>query len=402
MREAGARDRYGHRWLLLLIVLFVAAMLPLVLSLNVWQDETYSLRTTSGDFAHAFRSAIVFEGLPPFYPLLLECWRALDRSVVFARLLSVLFAAATIWCGWLFAKRTLPNVPPLAFAFALAADPFLIYAALDIRLYALAVLLSGLLFLTFFDGFFAERPSRRAQYAHAVLAIVGMYTQYFIGALLLGFFIALLLARRRKAIGEYVVLGFVVTLASLPIASFLREQLATFRTSSDVVHYSASSVIVTAFTFALPHDWLPQWTHGAGNTIYWIAIAAAAVATLVARPRFGAVLGALATIAFVVVVFFLTVPIALHQTLIVPRHLAVLLFPVLALVFAIFDRLRAGRDRALAVYLCAYAIFAVLAFVATYARDAKPGDFKHAAAYLESNERPGQTIYVYDQEMTTP
>lgn len=396
------RPVFGDRQLVLLLTLFVAALAPLLLSLNVWQDETYSLRTTSGDFARAWHSALVFEGLPPFYPLLLEAWRTLDRSVAFARSLSLLFAVATLWCGWLFAKRALPHVPPLALAFALALNPFLIYAALDIRLYALALLLSALLLLTFFDGFFAERPSTWARIGHGVAAVVAMYTQYFLGALLLGCFIALLTARRPRAAVAYAILGTLVALASLPIVTFLPEQLSTFRTTSGTAHYSGLSVIVTALTFALPHEWLSTWTKDARNAIYWLGWLAAAGTLLAARPRLTPVLGALATIAGVVLAFFLTVPLALHQTLVVPRHLAVLLVPVVALVFGILDGLRVRRGRALAVYLSVYAVYAALAFAATYAGDAKAGDFKHVAAYIEASSKPGQTIYVFDQEMTTP
>jgi hypothetical protein len=75
----------------------------------------------------------------------------------------------------------------------------------------------------------------------------------------------------------------------------------------------------------------------------------------------------------------------------------------LAAVFATFDASRPpGRTRALVVYCCAYTMFAVLSFVSVYAGDAKAGDFKHVAAFLATNERPNQTIYVFDQEMTTP
>jgi hypothetical protein len=396
------RSLLFDRWLVLLLALFFAGLAPLLLSLNVWQDETYSLRTTSGDFARAWHSALIFEGLPPFYPLLLDAWRRLDRSVEFARLLSLLCAAGTIWCGWLFAKRALPNVPPIAPACALALSPFLIYAALDIRLYATALLLSALLLLTFFDGFFAERPATWARIVHGVAAVVAMYTQYFLGALLLGCFIALLTARRPRAARAYVILGVLVTLASLPILTFLPEQLSTFRTTSGTAHFSSLSVIVTALTFALPHEWLATWTKDARNAIYWLGWLVVAGTVLAARPRSTPVLRALATIAGVVLAFFLTVPLALHQTLIVPRHLAVLLVPIVALSFGILDGVRVRRVPALAVYLSVYASFAALAFATTYASDAKAGDFKHVAAYLDTNARAGQTIYVFDQEMATP
>lgn len=402
MNGAGSERRRDAIALALLLTAFVAAVAPLLVSLNVWQDETYSLRTTSGDLAHAWRSAIVFEGLPPFYPLLLEGWRTLNGSVAFARLLSVLLASVAIACAFGFARRVLPGIPPSAFAFALAADPFLVYAALDIRLYALAIAFSAILVWTFFEGFFAERPSRGARIAHVVTAIAAMYTQYFAGALLLGCFVALLAARRGRALLAYAVAGAIVVVACLPIVTFLPEQLSTFRTTSGTTHYSASSVLVTALTFALPHDWLPSWQHGAGNVAYVVVALALAVLILAGRPRATPALGATVAIVLTILAFFLTVPIALHQTLVVPRHLAVVLVPVLALVFALFDALRVRRGLALGAYVVAYAVFAALSFVAIYGAGAKFGDFERAAAFVRAHERPGQTIYVYDQEMTTP
>jgi len=405
MSDGSAAGRGPRRQVLalaLVLAAFAALAIPLALSLNVWQDETYSLRTTSGSFAQAWHSAVEFEALPPLYPLLLEAWRALDRSVPFARLFSVLCACGAIACMWAFARRQLANVPATAVAAAFALAPFLVYAAIEIRLYALVVLLAAALLLTYFAGFVNEPPNFGARAGHVALAVAAMYTQYFVGALLLGFFVALVAARRLRAARDYALAGAIVTAACLPIAWILPDQLSTFRTTSGTTHYSAASVAVTALTFVLPHEWIPRWAHGAKNIAYWAAFVGLAGLLAAARPRLAPAPFLLACVTLTIAAFFAIVPPALHQTLVTPRHLAVLLVPALATAFAVIDSLRARGRPVLIAYLATYALFACLSLGTTYGSGAKFGDFKRAGAFLEANVRPGQTVFVFDQEMTTP
>jgi hypothetical protein len=52
-----------------------------------------------------------------------------------------------------------------------------VFAAVDVRLYALVLCASSALLLTFYAGYLSERPSRAARVLHAAIAIVGVYVQ---------------------------------------------------------------------------------------------------------------------------------------------------------------------------------------------------------------------------------
>ena len=102
--------------------------LPLAYVLNVWQDEAYTLHTTSGTLAYAFHESIGFEQNAPLYFLLLTLWRHIDGSVFFLRLFSVLCCAGTIVLTPALARRYLPRIDPIFPTLAVACNPFFIWA----------------------------------------------------------------------------------------------------------------------------------------------------------------------------------------------------------------------------------------------------------------------------------
>jgi len=258
---------------------------------------------------------------------------------------------------------------------------------------------------TFFAGFFDARPHQGARAAHVVLAVAAVYTQYFAGALLVGCFLALAATRRLRAARAYAVAGCIMLVGCLPIAKILPAQLSTQMWtlhSWQGGHFPFNSVIVTVLTFALPHEWIAHWSRGPLNIAYWVAFVTLAALFAAARPRATPVLVALGCITATVFVFFIIVTTALHQELVTPRHFSELLVPVLASIFALVDALGRRRGLVLGAYLLTFTFFSILSFVVTYGAGAKFGDFKRAGAFLEANARPGQTIFVFDQEMTTP
>ncbi|HEV7180287.1 MAG TPA: hypothetical protein VGN11_10450, partial [Candidatus Baltobacteraceae bacterium] len=70
----------------------VGLMFVLAYVLNIWQDEAYTLQTTSRGIVYAFHQAVAFEQSAPLYFLALTLWRHINDSVFFLRLFSVLCA----------------------------------------------------------------------------------------------------------------------------------------------------------------------------------------------------------------------------------------------------------------------------------------------------------------------
>ncbi len=391
--------------LIVVLAVFGAFAAFLAATLNIWQDEWYSLRTTSQGLGFAWRTALGFEGLPPLYPLLLEGWRALDHSVWFARWLSILFAGGAVVCAWSFATRYLRATPPAAVAAAIAFNPFTIYAAVEIRLYALALLFSAGLILAFFDGFLATAPSRLARVAFVVCALGAVYTQYYPVLLVGGATAALIVLRERRAVRNYCIALGCVIVGALPVLAVLPAQMgAAGRALSTAARPDVAGPVEAALSFALPHGWLANWWSYPLNALYDAALVGLLAALFAARPRITRTNVALAAFAAVLVVAFALVPLLLHEKLLYPRHGVALLIPCVLTVFAIIDGVTRPRLRriALTTYVGLYAALTVLTLWTAYHGLSKPGDFRRAAAYLTAHANAAQTIFAFDPEMVGP
>jgi hypothetical protein len=77
----------------LFIVVYFITLLYLCNRQYIWEDEAYSLNTTSHNLFEVVKFSYNFEGQPPFYFLLLAVWRKINSSIFFARLLSVILIA---------------------------------------------------------------------------------------------------------------------------------------------------------------------------------------------------------------------------------------------------------------------------------------------------------------------
>lgn len=80
-------------------LLHIAAALPLLLGLNLWVDEAYSLHTSHQPLGQVIVQAMRFEQQPPLYFAVLALWRWISPSVTWARLFSLLCTTLTVVVG---------------------------------------------------------------------------------------------------------------------------------------------------------------------------------------------------------------------------------------------------------------------------------------------------------------
>jgi len=234
----------------------VLAALALGVSLGTWTDEEYTLATTAHGAAYAIRHAIDYELQAPLYFALLAAWRHLDADVWFARLFSILCGAASLLAFAAIGRRISPRASSLGFALWAGLNPFAVWAALEIRHYALALLLSALLWLGF-DAGFLSGERRWARVAFVVLAIAGIYTQYFIAFALAGFAVALVVARARS-LRAYLACAALVVVAVVPLAVAAHGQGTWFVTEAPPPLRIVRWTLVHPWLgFVFPFDW--QW-----------------------------------------------------------------------------------------------------------------------------------------------
>jgi 4-amino-4-deoxy-L-arabinose transferase-like glycosyltransferase len=207
--------------------LYLAVALPLAARLDIWVDEAYTLETTGGGLRHALHQALFFEGQPPLYFLWLALWRTLDGSIFFARLFSVLCGAAALLAVAALSRRWLPELHPGWLTALAGLNPFFFYAALEIRLYALALLLSALLLLLFHDGYLAAEPRRAARWGYGIIALAAVYTQYYLGFLLVAGAVALLVLKRWRPLRDYLLAMAAVAVCFAPMLWIVPGQVAS-------------------------------------------------------------------------------------------------------------------------------------------------------------------------------
>jgi hypothetical protein len=375
----------------------LAITLPLAYVLNIWQDEAYTLQTTSRGLEYAFHQAIGFEQNAPLYFLLLTVWRHVSADVFSLRLFSVACIAVALALVPALARRYVPKADAGLVTLAAACNPFAVWAAVEMRVYAMIVLVSALLLLACFDAFFADRPSRRAVVLYAICATVALYTQYYL-AFLIAAQAVTILVYRRTALVRFGIAAGATALAFAPMLVIVPAQVKNFKgafAAPSLVHSVAGlSGILARYVLPLPF--------GHAKLIY-AGLAVAALLTLVLARRL-LTPGNAPILIMTACCFALfaagTYAAGVH---VLDRHAASLYLPAMLSIFAAFTFLRPPLARQAAIaWLCLTLTLSLASLAQTYRALAKPGDWIRATAYLRAREQPGEPIVVFEAENALP
>lgn len=394
--------RAGDYLVPLVILLHLSITLFLAAMLNIWVDEAYSLSTSGGSIERTLRQALHFELQPPLYFILLNIWRKLDDSILFARLFSVTCAALTLIVTSGLARRFVERIHPAWVVTAVAFNPFIIWAAVEIRGYALVVLLSAFLLLFFYDGYLAAVSRRRRQWYYLLCSILALYTQYYLGFLLLAGAFVLLALKRWRALLAYLLGMAGVGICFVPMAEVVLAQLHdhTKTIASTVPWFKGLGIISWRVQeYLLPIQWsrLMVWRR-------WILRLGALVAVVLMIRRKGILLTPAAISLWITTaVLSLCLLGVLRLTgveLFLPQHTASLFLPITLIVFSIVTTLIGKRG------LILWSLFALLFNVSSlcvqYTPMAKSGDWSRVASYLVTNEKAGQAIIVFHADSVLP
>ncbi|HEU4698531.1 MAG TPA: glycosyltransferase family 39 protein [Gemmatimonadales bacterium] len=398
-----------------LILAHLAVTVPLALLLNIWKDEAFSLFTTSGTLAETLERSIRLELQPPVYFGLLWAWRQLDAAPLFARFFSVACVAAALVVVAALSRRFLPARSPAWLVGLVAFNPFTLFAALEIRIYALALLLTAVLLLCIHDAFVAERPSRYALLGVVASAVALVLTQYYAGFLLPAAAVGLVLTGRWERVRTYVLSMVAVALFLIPVGFWLPEQFdahigsVTERLS---VLAAARDAAVRVEEYVLPimrfQYELDVADTAAGRALHWLVrlvlagLLVAGVRTggglrrLVAAPEVRWLGGTTATVGAVFVVLFMLMGPDLTQ----PRHTVALFLPVLLL--PLLPLGRSARPGLLAGWVAIVTVCSVGAAAFIYRPLAKSDDSARVASYLRAHAAPGEPVLLFPNDLIVP
>ncbi len=381
---------------------FIAA--PFVYLTNVWADEGSTLYTTSS-VGHAIRYALADEKQAPLYFWILSLWRSIDGSILFARSLSLIFSVVAVRVFLGVSRKFLSSQQAYVLSLLFCAHPFLIWASAEIRVYSLVILLSLLLMLIWWRAYFessARRIPRTQTYLFLGLAVVALYTNYYLGFVLAGLFVALIAAGKWRSAVAYFFNMLAAGVIFAPLLLTVRAQFAAntvaFQTERSVVE-GLRILWNTVLTFALPTELFPAEEISTVSVVrVWLArIVILALAVLIIKKRREILaderIRALTALVATIGALFFVAYLALGEVYVASRHASVLFAPFLILGAAILWN-KLPKFALVAVALTMIAFYGYSMFT-MYPNFTKRGDWARVSRFIEENERPGQPIVVF-------
>jgi uncharacterized membrane protein len=398
-----------------LIVLNLLIVLPLAYYLNIWADEGSTLYTTQHGIAAAFQNAASDERQAPLYFWIMSLWREISGSIFFARLFSIICSAVSIKLFSDLARRLFePRSALLATAF-FALHPILIWASLEIRVYSLVILMSLVLVRLFLDGFFDDDADNaltpgKSRAIFLLTAIIALYTNYYLGFLLVGFFVALVVVRKWRSALIYLGLMAAAGVAFLPLIVTVRSQFlvnTTGFTEEATLIDSVRHIWGHALTFILPADIVAaEETSTAGIVRLWVvraAILVVGIFTILRWRRVSRRTIAFGAIAGTVFICLFSAYFLVGSWLVALRHASVLFVPIILFTASLFNDIFARKESVVTgVARFAAPIVGVLvlasfsyAILTLYPNMAKRGDWARVGQYIQQHESPNQPIVIY-------
>ena len=405
------------KFVFVLIALHLAIVLPLGYILNIWVDEASTLYTTEHGFFYAWQYALTDEKQAPFYFWILSLWREINSSILFARFFSVVCSVTAIKVFSDLARKLFSEKAAVYVTAFFALHPYLVWASLEIRVYSLVILLSVSLLNLFYDGYLQnaeEVETRKKQALYLLCAIVALYTNYYLGFLLVGCFAGLLAARRWRTARRFFLQMVLVGAAVAPLLWTIKSQLAV-NTSGFHPDKTPSggwqAIWSFLLTFILPTEIFPpeEATAISFFRLWLIRLAVIAVTILLLKNwrrldekilSFGAI--SLTIIGFLSLAYFL-----LGAMYVEIRHAAILFAPlILSIGLAVKAILPPRRAENVNVYsarkiimAAALTIFVLIFFAystfSLYPNLTKRGDWARVGAFIEQNESANQPIIVF-------
>ena len=376
-----------------------AVTLYLGYALNLWTDEGYTMDTTGAGPLRALGQAVGFEAQAPAYFVLLSIWRWLHASPFFARVFSALCVVASLPLLARAARAYLGREGALpAWAAATAClHPLVIYSGVELRCYALSLLLGAGLILAFHRAYLADEPPLpRHRVVHLLLAVLSVYNQYYAGLLLVGNFVALLLLRQPpRLLLRYLLDMAGVALALIPLVAMLSRQLGAYDAiAGDTgLGLALKSAYWRAADLLLPCAESPLL--GPRKWILRALLLLALLGGLRARRRLAGQPGLLALLATsgMSLLMLAALTMKLGNEMVDFRHTAFLLAPLLLAALGLARAALGGR--AVAGYALLVILFSLISLAYTYRPMAKTGDWQRLAGYLAAQESAGQPILFY-------
>lgn len=199
-------------------IAFLAISVFLASILNIWVDEAYTLYTTDQGVCGALRRW-EFERQAPLYFILVALIRTLCSSHVCGRLLSVVSVVGFLWLMNKLAKKLFPKVRSELLILVLAFNPYSLWAASELRPYALALFCS-VLFITIQlveNPFSSKKGYTYSLFLLGAIGAIGLYVHYYIGIVIFSALAASMIIKQNRNIFKIIICAAITIILFAPL-----------------------------------------------------------------------------------------------------------------------------------------------------------------------------------------
>ncbi len=387
----------------LFILVYACAIFYLSYSVTIWEDEAYTLNTTSLSLGKVITESYHFEAQPPVYFLLCALWRLINPEIYFARLLSAIFIAFSAFIIYkisrLFTSKNLSRWVIIVFLL----NPFTVWASIEIRLYALVVFLSAISLYYFIQ--YLLTLDKKHLFNLLLASLIGLYVQYFFAFIIIAYVIIYLLYRGIKPTIIFILYFIPVLILFMPNLYMMGSNISNAQ--SQGVGYTLLqrlTVVLNSFQNVLfginvivdktTLRWLVR-------ILFIVSFAYPIMLMNRQKTKESETLKKAVTIFVLVILVVLTI----YTTVVLltgikfnNRYLAIV-YPVIMLLFLMFDfynsKIRTIAFSGITVYFIALLVLKYSVPVKTY-------DYESLAGFLKSIENPNEPIIFNSRTNSAP
>ena len=385
------------------IVLYSACLIYLCYELNVWEDETYTLHTTSLSLPGVINKSYHFEGQPPVYFLLLRLWRCFNSGIFFARLFSLISIGTAAYFFYRIVCFISVKKQSRWLVAIFLLNPFTVWAGLEIRVYAFLILLSSIA-IWFFIRFYTDNK-KKDLYIFLIVGLIGVYTQYFFTLEIAALAFSLLVFKGWKAFFNLCLYLLPVVLLFLPNLIFLPNQLHMHQ--YHLTEYSFvrrfSAVLYSPQNFLLALQLVPfdKWIRLAIKLIFIVGFVYIYIKTFkknIANRNLNLELFNVLLLGSGILVLLYGIILVISDIVYLPRYMAIGL-PLFILLFTLFKQYSSAAVKFIYGVICLYFILLLIVY---YINPVKDYDYKRIARHINKIERKGEPILFYNSIMSLP
>jgi hypothetical protein len=379
------------------IIIYMLALFFLSYEVSIWEDECYTLNTTSRNFQEVITQSYSFEAQPPLYFILLKGWRFFNDSVLFARLFSVMFITlAAYFIKKLFDLISGPEGNRWLFVIFLL-NPFTIWAAIEIRSYAMIIFLSTLSIYSFHQ--YLINDNKRYLCFFLAVTLLGIYTQYLFVFLILSLMFSLLVIRGWKVFQRVCIYLIPVVILFLPNILFISHDISIQKTTLFAWKSTIYLILQT------PSNLLLGLSNISRNwklvIIFFVGICSLFAYYKLYRSKkviriFEKINHILITIFFFIVLY--AIGFSSFKILYADLYMAVA-FPLLVLLITVF---KIFKHSTMILIYSLFSLYFLYLFVINYKNPIKFYDFESITTYVEKIGKKNEPILFYRNGLSLP